>query len=223
MDSTIGMRIKQLREAKQMSVADFAKAAGVKPSAIYGLEGGANKPSIETVAMLRKSFPDLNTEWLQFGDGSMYKGAELTPTPPTDSTPSVKTEPDSAPAATVPSLNTVPVRKLNPHMDVVRPTYEELLAENTSLHKRLDEKDAVIADLRTDKGQLWQQNTRLIELGKDDASPDAAAPATPFAWLPEPHRQVTGLVRYDQPETACAHYDLATGLRVEKLQVAKAA
>lgn len=79
MESTIGKRIKRLREGKNLSVADFAKCAGVKPSAIYGLESDANKPSIETVAMLRQSFPDLNTEWLQFGDGPMYKGAELAP------------------------------------------------------------------------------------------------------------------------------------------------
>ena len=31
MESTIGKRIRLLREAKQLSVADFAKAAGVKP------------------------------------------------------------------------------------------------------------------------------------------------------------------------------------------------
>jgi transcriptional regulator with XRE-family HTH domain len=73
MESTIGQRIRQLREAKQLSVADFAKAAGVKPSAIYGLESDANKPSIETVGALRTAFPDLNTEWLQFGSGDMFK------------------------------------------------------------------------------------------------------------------------------------------------------
>jgi transcriptional regulator with XRE-family HTH domain len=89
MESTIGQRIRQLREAKQLSVADFAKAAGVKPSAIYGLESDANKPSIETVGALRTAFPDLNTEWLQFGSGDMFKdgrgltpAAQLPPAPP---------------------------------------------------------------------------------------------------------------------------------------------
>lgn len=80
MESTIGLRIRQLREAKQLSVVDFAKAAGVKPSAVYGLESGANKPSLETVGALRLSFPGLNTEWLQFGEGEMFSRA-LTPAP----------------------------------------------------------------------------------------------------------------------------------------------
>lgn len=205
METTIGMRIKQLREAKQMSVADFAKAAGVKPSAIYGLESDANKPSIETVAMLRKSFPNLNTEWLQFGDGSMYKGAELTPAPKPEATAQQQGEAELEPPT--------PAGGLRKH----QPTYEELAAENAYLHK-------INEELRTDKGHLWQQNSQLIELGKTDTSSDAAAPVDSLAWLtPQPHRQVTGYVRYDQPESTCAHYDMATGLRVEKLQVAKAA
>ena len=80
MDSTIGQRIRQLREAKQLSVAAFATAAGVKPSAIYGLESDANKPSIDTVRALRAAFPTLDTEWLQFGVGQMFKdGRNLAP------------------------------------------------------------------------------------------------------------------------------------------------
>ena len=80
MESTIGARIRQLREAKRLSVAEFATAAGVKPSAIYGLESGANKPSIETVGNLRQSFPDLDTDWLLLGTGPMLRdGRTLTP------------------------------------------------------------------------------------------------------------------------------------------------
>jgi len=73
MESTIGQRIRQLREAKQLTVAELAKTANVKASAIYGLESDANKPSIDTVRALWLAFPDLNTEWLQFGVGQMFK------------------------------------------------------------------------------------------------------------------------------------------------------
>ena len=83
MESTIGARIRQVREAKRLSVADFATAAGVKPSAIYGLESGANKPSIETVGNLRLSFPDLDTDWLLAGIGTMLRdGRALSQLPP---------------------------------------------------------------------------------------------------------------------------------------------
>ena len=83
MEHTIGMRFRQLRDSRQLSVVDFAKLAGIKPSAVYGLESGANKPSLETVATLRQSFAGLNTEWLQFGEGEMFSRvlAPLTPAP----------------------------------------------------------------------------------------------------------------------------------------------
>jgi transcriptional regulator with XRE-family HTH domain len=183
MDSTIGMRIKQLREAKQMTVADFAKAAGVKPSAIYGLEGGANKPSIETVAMLRKSFPDLNTEWLQFGDGSMYKGAELTPAP---AAPSPETE--------KPTEGEIPERK--PDYTSAPATVAE--AENLLLKEQ-------VADLKADKARLLYENDDLRETNKkllekpfpsSDAT-DGSQPVEPRPEGPQPilsvqHRRRAG-------------------------------
>lgn len=93
METTIGVRIRQLREVKRLSVADFAKAAGVKPSAIYGLESGANKPSIETVASLRHSFPCLNVDWLLLGTGPMLTTGRALPLGQPQAGPTEPTEP----------------------------------------------------------------------------------------------------------------------------------
>ncbi len=215
---TINERLSALPELLGYDTpAALARSCGVDPNTMRKAMQGPSKPSFDLLQAVLGKHKKLSSDWLMLGSGPVLKGSEPTPT----STPKDAEKPEAAGEAQMPKQ--VERRTEQPTMAVVRPTYEELLAENASLHKRLDEKDDIIADLRTDKGQLWQQNTRLIELGKDDASSDAAAPAAPLAWFSEPHRQVTGLVRYDQPENTCAHYDLATGLRVEELQVAKAA
>lgn len=163
MESTIGLRIRQLREAKQLSVADFATAAGVKPSAIYGLESNANKPSIETVGMLRQSFPDLNTEWLQFGVGSMFRdGRALTPA-------------SQLPPA-VPS-------KLEPYREGL-PTPGEATPQQADFVGRLIERlERELSEARV--REAWYQEMLKKPLASHDAAGLLfAEPATPISMRP---------------------------------------
>jgi transcriptional regulator with XRE-family HTH domain len=150
MESTIGARIRQLRESKQLSVIDFAKAAGVKPSAVYGLESGANKPSLETVATLRQSFPGLNTEWLQFGDGEMFSRT-LSQLPPA-----------------IPSK----LEELEP-----RKNHMEIVAESQELKQVKSERD-FLREQNSLLLEIVRTNTfasrTLQEAGKDEASAEAA-------------------------------------------------
>lgn len=91
MESTIGRRIQLLREEKEMSVAKFADVAGVKPTAIYGIERGDNKPSFDVLARLSEHFADLNSNWLLKGEGRMLRAlspVEADPTP-IDAVPAV--------------------------------------------------------------------------------------------------------------------------------------
>lgn len=178
METTIGQRIRQLREAKQLSVADFAAAAGVKPSAIYGLESNANKPSIETVGALREAFPDLDTEWLQFGGGQMFKGGQAL-TPAAQLPPQVpsKLEP-SKPELPVPGEAT-PIQA-----DFVGRLISQLEQENAR-------KDALIE-------WLQEQNAQLLK--KPLANLDAAAfmvaePATPISLRPKACQPTECVVR----------------------------
>ena len=123
MEPTIGMRIRQLRDSRQLSVVTFAKLAGIKPSAVYGLESGANKPSLETVAALRQSFPGLNTEWLQFGEGEMFSRGLA----PVIAAPA----PDYSTAAG--TLETVYLSVLKEQIQDLKADKSRLLDENTSL------------------------------------------------------------------------------------------
>jgi transcriptional regulator with XRE-family HTH domain len=156
MESTIGKRIRELRDKKQLSVAEFAKAAGVKASAIYGLESDANKPSIETVGALRIAFPDLNTEWLQFGVGSMFKeDTELTPVsqlpPPVPS----KMEPLQAPVGP----GTMTPEELREQMRIV--------AESSELR-----------EVKSERDHLRTMNESLLAIIRNFSGGATDAPAT---------------------------------------------
>lgn len=88
MESTSGRRIKELRKAKGMSVEALADKLDVKPTAIYGLEKDANKPSFDTINALLETFPDVNPDWLIRGEGPMLRdGKTLTPVVAEERTP----------------------------------------------------------------------------------------------------------------------------------------
>lgn len=81
MEQTTGKRLSELRKAKGLSVEEFAAKLGVKPSAVYGLQSDANKPSFDTLASIVHHFPDVSMDWLLTGAGPMLRdGRVLTPT-----------------------------------------------------------------------------------------------------------------------------------------------
>lgn len=156
METTTGARIKQWRTRKGISVEDFAAAAGVKGSAVYEWQKDRNKPSLDAIANLRTAYPDLNTDWLQFGEGEMFKGGRaLTPAPTTDDNP----ESDPDPAAPG-------------QMQVYRPTYEELEQEVRELRRQLTARNALARELLTDNDGLLTIQPRRTR--KHNASADAA-------------------------------------------------
>ena len=54
-----------------LSPSQFADEIGVQRSAISHLVSGRNNPSLEFVMKVLKRFPQVNTEWLLTGSGSM--------------------------------------------------------------------------------------------------------------------------------------------------------
>lgn len=51
---TLGEKIRNLREAKQLSLRELGRRAVVSPSFLSGIEGGSRYPSAETLARLAK-------------------------------------------------------------------------------------------------------------------------------------------------------------------------
>ncbi|MDR2126299.1 MAG: helix-turn-helix domain-containing protein [Prevotellaceae bacterium] len=66
-------RIIAFINAEKLSPARFADIIGVQPANISHIISERNKPSLEFIQKMLKSFPQLNAEWLITGKGEMYK------------------------------------------------------------------------------------------------------------------------------------------------------
>jgi transcriptional regulator with XRE-family HTH domain len=63
-------RILEILKIKNLSPAQFADLIGVQRSSISHLISGRNKPSLEFIQRILRTFPEINTEWLLSGKGS---------------------------------------------------------------------------------------------------------------------------------------------------------
>lgn len=62
-------RILEILKIKNLSPAQFADLIGVQRSSISHLISGRNKPSLEFIQRILKTFPEINTEWMLSGKG----------------------------------------------------------------------------------------------------------------------------------------------------------
>ncbi len=76
-------RLERLFDYYGLSAAAFADKIQVQRSSISHLLSGRNKPSLEFVLKVVKTFPQVNLYWLLNGKGSFpADAAEKSPTPP---------------------------------------------------------------------------------------------------------------------------------------------
>lgn len=64
-------RIRNLINSKNLNAAQFADQIGVQRSSISHVLSGRNKPSLEFIQKILKTFPDINAEWLISGHGEI--------------------------------------------------------------------------------------------------------------------------------------------------------
>lgn len=69
-------RIRLIQNKTQMSQQDFAKAIGVAPGSLSSVYSGRTDPSTNFIKGIHAAFPDINTNWLVFGEGEMNMTAE---------------------------------------------------------------------------------------------------------------------------------------------------
>ena len=62
-------RILEILKIKNLSPAQFADLIGVQRSSISHLISGRNKPSLEFIQRILKTFPEINTDWMLSGKG----------------------------------------------------------------------------------------------------------------------------------------------------------
>lgn len=66
-------RIALVIKAKNITPSQLADELGVQRSGVSHILNNRNKPSLEFIQKLIKSYPEISTEWMLFGEGPMMK------------------------------------------------------------------------------------------------------------------------------------------------------
>ena len=69
-------RIKQIMEYYQLAPASFAEQIGINRSNLTHLFSGRNQPSLDLAKKILHSYPEIKTEWLIMGVGTMMRSNE---------------------------------------------------------------------------------------------------------------------------------------------------
>lgn len=65
-------RIKLVMESLHMGQQTFAQYIEMSPASLSSIFNGRTKPTINIVEAIKTKIPNISTEWLVFGQGSMY-------------------------------------------------------------------------------------------------------------------------------------------------------
>lgn len=65
-------RIQAIMETKGMAQNVFAQTLGLSPATISSIFTGRTNPTNNHVQAIHRAFPEINTNWLLFGEGEMY-------------------------------------------------------------------------------------------------------------------------------------------------------
>ncbi len=79
-------RLKQFLAAENITQAQFADSINVVRASVSHVLSGRNNPSYDFIKAVMLRYPRLNTEWLFFGKGKMYKDSPAEPVHGTEET-----------------------------------------------------------------------------------------------------------------------------------------
>ena len=68
-------RINLIMRAKNITASQFADEINIQRSGMSHIMSGRNKPSLDFVMRVLNRYPEIDTNWLLFGKGEMYKSA----------------------------------------------------------------------------------------------------------------------------------------------------
>ena len=64
-------RILQIMRRENMTQQEFAKAIEVSPASLSNIFNGKTNPTNNHVSAIHRRFPDININWLMFGEGDI--------------------------------------------------------------------------------------------------------------------------------------------------------
>lgn len=65
-------RIKAVMESQNMGQQNFAQFIEMSPASLSSIFNGRTKPTLNIVEAIKAKIPNISTDWLLFGSGSMY-------------------------------------------------------------------------------------------------------------------------------------------------------
>lgn len=65
-------RIRELMNRQHMQQSTFANFVGISAPTLSGILNGKTKATTDTIFALKEKFPNLRTDWLMFGKGTMF-------------------------------------------------------------------------------------------------------------------------------------------------------
>ena len=70
-------RIRQLMESQHMTQQVFAQTLGISSASLSSIFTGRTNPTLKHVEAIKHRFPDINLDWLMFGEGSMQQNSQV--------------------------------------------------------------------------------------------------------------------------------------------------
>lgn len=83
-------RIQSVLKSKNLSPSLFADAIGVQRSGVSHILSERNRPSLDFVMKVLKTYPEIDADWLLFGKGSMIQKAAESNSEDPEKLPEVK-------------------------------------------------------------------------------------------------------------------------------------
>ncbi len=74
-------RIKLIMEDKKMTQQTFASFLKLSTASLSSIFNGRTNPTLKMVESIKKSIPNININWLLFGEGEMYENEKNTDSP----------------------------------------------------------------------------------------------------------------------------------------------
>ena len=69
-------RIRQIMESQQLTQQRFAEMLDIAPASLSSIFNERTKPTLNHVDAIRKSFPNINLNWLLYGTGDMFVASD---------------------------------------------------------------------------------------------------------------------------------------------------
>lgn len=82
-NDTMKERIRQVMEREEMSQKEFSAAIGISQASLSSILNGRTMPTNRHVEAIHRRFPEINTNWMMFGEGEMLGTSQNVGTTPT--------------------------------------------------------------------------------------------------------------------------------------------